>query len=110
GKPKNYDDAFLMLKQLSRAPHEVITAFALIGPNQQEIARSVSSTVEFRPLFDDEIKSYLKSEEWRDKAGGYGVQGLGAALIRRVIGSITNVIGLPIEEVLTDAQAIGLKA
>lgn len=106
GKPKNYDEAFVMLKQLSLGPHQVITAYTIIGAHEQERSRAVSSIVEFRALSGDEIASYLKCDEWRDKAGGYGVQGFGAALIRRVIGSLTNVIGLPIEEAIADAQEL----
>lgn len=104
GKPKHEDDAFVMLTELSKGPHTVITSFCLIGPDHREIARGVSSTVEFRVLTSSEIHAYLLCGEWHDKAGAYAVQGFGSALIRQVTGSITNVIGLPLDEVMADAQ------
>lgn len=106
GKPQDYDDAFAMLRKLAGQAHEVITAYCLIGYHRREYARSVSSIVEFRSLDDSQIHAYLTAHEWQDKAGAYGVQGFGAALIRRVVGSLTNVIGLPIEEVLADAHEL----
>lgn len=106
GKPKNVTDAEAMLSELSDQTHQVITSYLLIGDHGQEASRSVSSDVEFRALTAKEIKAYVKILEGFDKAGGYGVQGAGAALIRKVIGSITNVIGLPIEEFLLDAFAL----
>jgi septum formation protein len=106
GKPKNSDDAKSILAFLSNKVHEVTTSYNLIGRNGREISRSVVSLVEFRHLLGREIDAYLSLDEWQDKAGAYGIQGYGAALIRGVSGSLTNVIGLPIEEFLDDGRKL----
>jgi septum formation protein len=105
-KPKDKKDAYKMLSMLSNQSHRVITSYCLIGKTGQEVLRSIESEVSFRKLNYQEIDAYLANEEWMDKAGGYAVQGVGAALIQQVKGSLTNVIGLPIEEVLSDANAV----
>ncbi len=106
GKPKDEAEALSMLSVLAGKTHNVLTGFWLMGKGGREFGRCVSSTVEFRALAKHEIRAYLLCEEWRDKAGAYAVQGLGAALIRQVMGSITNVIGLPLDEVMDDAQLL----
>lgn len=105
-KPRDEAHAQTMLLELSGKTHRVITSITLIGGDDRQVSRSVSSEVRFRALGPSEISSYLKSAEWMDKAGGYGVQGLGASLIREVKGSLTNVIGLPVEEFLQDAKSL----
>lgn len=103
-KPADAHEARAMLKALSGIKHRVVTSYCLLD-DTHELLRAVSTEVEFRALKDFEIDGYLKTNEWRDKAGAYAVQGLGAALIRHVVGSLTNVVGLPLEEVLRDADA-----
>ncbi|MDR1085352.1 MAG: Maf family protein [Deltaproteobacteria bacterium] len=101
GKPRDQKEAFLMLRTLAGAGHLVITAFSLLCPMEQEpLTESVISEVIFRELGDLEIETYLKTGESMDKAGAYAVQGQGIFLIKEVAGSLTNVVGLPLKEVL----------
>lgn len=103
GKAADKNEAEAMLEKLSGKTHVVATGYHLIGKDHRE-SRIVESQVEFRKLSLKEIKSYVSTNDWQDKAGAYGVQTLGASLVRKVNGSITNVIGLPIEELLLDAR------
>lgn len=106
GKPLNADNARAMLKQLSGHTHQVITAFCLIARNEQTKSAVVKSEVSFRTLSSHEIDAYVRTQECLDKAGAYAVQGAGAALIKTIKGSITNIIGLPVEELLHEAQLL----
>ncbi len=106
GKATDADDARAMLAELARTPHEVVTGYAIISRMGDELSHAVTSQVEFRSLSAAEIEAYVKSDEWRDKAGSYAIQGIGAALIRNVRGSISNIIGIPVDEVLSDAQKL----
>ena len=102
GKPCDAADGFRMLRLLSGRPRRVMTAFVLLDPNGQAYANQVvSSQVNFKVLTDTQIQDYLATGEPYDKAGAYAVQGLGAALVEKVEGSYTNVVGLPLDEVLT---------
>ncbi|MDR1608363.1 MAG: Maf family protein [Deltaproteobacteria bacterium] len=101
GKPKELAEAKEMLKALSGQTHEVITAFCLLGKNcPKPIVKPVSSAVTFRPLNASDIEAYLALGESLDKAGAYAVQGLGLSLIKEIQGSLTNVMGLPLQEVI----------
>jgi septum formation protein len=109
GKPKDTDDGYRMLRLLSGRRHQVMTAFVLIADNSQEYARQiVSTTVTFKSLSDRQIQEYLATGEPFDKAGAYAVQGIGAALVERVEGSYSNVVGLPVDEVLAALRAAGI--
>lgn len=110
GKPADSVDAARMLGQLSGRSHLVITAFTLRGPAGQEIARDVQTEVWFRPALPDELAAYVRSGEWRGKAGGYAVQGIAAAFVAGVRGSFTNVIGLPLSEVIEELARAGAPA
>jgi septum formation protein len=106
GKAEDQKEASLMLKKLSGQAHVVATGYCLIDKAGREICGLVKSQVEFRALSDQEISSYVASNDWHDKAGAYGIQTLGAALVRKVDGSINNIIGLPIEELVADAKKL----
>lgn len=109
-KAANPAEATRMLKMIAGRVHRVITAFTLIGDiNDVVVHREglVSSDVAVIDLDDAMIADYVASGEWRGKAGAYAVQGIGAALIREVRGSVTNVIGLPLVEVLESLRAVG---
>jgi septum formation protein len=107
GKPRDANDARRMLAELSGRTHRVTTAFCLsAGGCVREDA--VSTEVEFRAMTETEIDGYLASDEWRDKAGAYAVQGLAGAFVRAVRGSYTNVVGLPLCEVLEALLALPL--
>lgn len=101
GKAVDEADARRMLRALSGQLHHVHTAVALRPDLHASIESIVVSTeVRFRALTDGEISRYVASGEPMDKAGAYGIQGLGGALVASVRGSYTNVVGLPLEETL----------
>ncbi len=95
GKPGDDADARRMLQRLSGKAHQVLTGVSLRG-GTLEVGRVETTTVEFRPLTDDEIAWYVASGEGRDKAGGYAIQGLASRFIPRIDGSYSNVVGLPV--------------
>ena len=108
GKPGTPEEAFHMLKRLSGRTHTVITAFALFRSGTGKgITREVTTEVCFKALSDDEIRGYIATQEPFDKAGGYGIQGIGAFLVREIRGSYTNVVGLPLVEVLDALAELG---
>lgn len=102
-KAESPEEAARMLRWLSGRTHQVITAFILVGERdgQAVIHEGVVGTeVTFVELSAAVVADYVASGEWRGKAGAYAIQGIGAALVERVNGSVTNVIGLPLVEVL----------
>jgi len=98
-KPRDQDHALRMLRQLSGRTHQVITAVALHSDTQQSLRVSVTD-VTFRELSDAEIAAYWSTGEPQDKAGSYGIQGLGAVFVKEIRGSYSGVVGLPIEATL----------
>ena len=109
GKPRDEADGRRMLGLLSGRQHRVMTAFVVLGAEHQ-VERLVTSTVRFKPLSEAQIGAYLASGEPADKAGAYAIQGQGRALVADMQGSYTNVVGLPMDEVLACLQALGIKA
>jgi septum formation protein len=97
-KPADDVAAVDALAALSGGWHEVTTAFAVVG--RRRVEGAVHTRVRFRTLTAGEIRAYVASGEARDKAGAYGIQGAGGALVAEIRGSYTNVVGLPLEEVL----------
>lgn len=96
GKPVNETMGFEMLARLSGRKHQVISAIALI--DSINICQDISKTeVSFRELSPELIKRYWQTQEPRDKAGGYGIQGMGAVFVEELVGSYSGVVGLPIE-------------
>jgi nucleoside triphosphate pyrophosphatase len=106
GKPESADGARAMLSRLSGRTHEVVTAYSLLYKGSER-RRAVRTVVTFRALTPVELAGYVGSREWEGKAGGYAVQGLAAAFVREVQGSYTNIVGLPLCEVLEDLAALG---
>lgn len=103
GKPHTAEESMRMLSMLNGRTHSVITGFTVIDTgSNKKISRSVETRVTFSKLTEDEIKAYVKSGEPLDKAGAYGVQGLGAVIVKRIEGDYFNVMGLPIS-CLTEA-------
>lgn len=101
GKPNSPAEAKVMLERLSGRFHEVFTGFCIINRERGvEISRLVESDVLFREIAADEIEWYTQSAEPYDKAGAYAVQGMGAMFIKEIRGSYTNVMGLPLCEVV----------
>jgi septum formation protein len=106
GKPQDAADARVMLARLGGRAHTVVTAFHLVYAGAER-GRAVETEVRFRSLEPSELEGYVGSREWEGKAGGYAIQGLAAAFVRTVSGSYTNVVGLPLCEVLEDLEALG---
>ena len=99
GKPKDYDDAFAILKSLSNATHEVITSVCFKTSQSTDLL-SDTTKVTFTALSDDAIRYYLDNYKPFDKAGAYGIQDwIGLVGISKIEGSYTNVVGLPTEKV-----------
>ena len=99
GKPKNYDDAFAILKSLSNETHEVITSVCFKTNETTETIFDVTK-VTFNMLTDESIRYYIDSYKPFDKAGAYGIQEwIGLVGITKIDGSYTNVVGLPTEKV-----------
>jgi septum formation protein len=99
GKPRDDAEAADMLRDLSGRHHEVITGFAICG-DAPGTSGTVTTKVHFRSLDAAVIDRYVATGEPLDKAGAYGIQGVGAMLVRGIEGSYTNVVGLPLVEVL----------
>ena len=96
GKPRDKEDAAGMLKSLSGSWHSVYTGLTLIDTaNNRMIQRADRTDVHFCPLTQEEILEYIKTNEPMDKAGSYGIQGMGGMFIDRIEGSYSNVVGLP---------------
>jgi septum formation protein len=99
GKPANERAAREMLRALSGETHEVISGLALLLPEGERTA-TARTAVSFRDLGEQLLAWYLALGEWRGRAGGYAIQGAGAALVRRVEGDYENVVGLPLATLL----------
>lgn len=111
GKPKDASDAGRMLTILSGRQHRVITGVSLLNPAGTEVfCRAVSTLVQVKMLTPEEIKGYVATGEPFGKAGGYAIQGIGAFMIEGIKGSYTNVVGLPVCEVIEGLQAAGALA
>jgi len=106
GKPVNLEDAYLMLKQLQGATHQVVTGVCLLhlrGHRQKMFAESTD--VKFRALDVREIQDYIRRINPLDKAGGYAIQEHGEKIVEDVSGSYTNVVGLPIERLQAELNS-----
>lgn len=97
GKPKDENDAYLMLKKLSGRTHQVISGICVIY-NDKMIVDYDSTDVSFKTLQNDEIVEYIKTGEPMDKAGSYAIQGIAKKFITGINGSYNNVVGLPTEK------------
>ena len=97
-KPADAAEAKRFLKLLSGRNHRVFTGVALAYEGQVH-TRVVDTRVSFKVLSDEDIATYIASDEWRGKAGGYGIQGLAGASVQRIVGSHPAVMGLPLYEV-----------
>ena len=108
GKPGTVENARHMLQQLSGRTHSVLTGVALIRlPDGERRQFTESTLVHFRPITDQELSSYLATEEPYDKAGSYAIQGQAGRYIPRIEGCYFNVVGLPLSRVLTELQSLG---
>jgi septum formation protein len=98
GKPADAKEAELITKKLFSAPHKVITAVAIVQLSDgTEVAESDTTTVYPKKLTDEQIAEHIESGCWQDKAGAYAIKQAGDEFIERIEGSLTNVMGLPME-------------
>lgn len=107
GKPADDAEAVAMLERLSGRTHDVHTGFALVSTSGPRLESVVTTRVHVKPLGRQEIEGYVATGEPFGKAGAYAIQGAGAFMVRAVEGSVTNVIGLPLAEVLEALAALG---
>lgn len=97
GKPKDYDEGFEMLRVLSGKIHSVYTGICIVdNEDGRKVVDFEETLVEFNELSDDFIKKYLETDEYKDKAGAYGIQGYGELLVKGIQGCYNNVKGLPL--------------
>ncbi|MES2662686.1 MAG: Maf family protein [Pseudomonadota bacterium] len=112
GKPHNATEASLFLLAMSGHTHQVITSLALLTkkPGKELIFTTALSItdVTFRALKEEEIEAYIETDEWCDKAGGYGIQGIAGAFVEKMSGSYSGVMGLPLSETLQLLKSAGL--
>jgi septum formation protein len=107
GKPQTVSQAGDALWLLSGRAHKVFTSVCLIAPNGSARSRVVETKVRFKRLTREDVESYLASDEWRGKAGGYAIQGRAGVFVRMLNGSYTAVVGLPLYETVSLLQGAG---
>ncbi|BCG46772.1 Septum formation protein Maf [Citrifermentans bremense] len=108
GKPKDAADAERMLKKLSGVPHEVVTGFAIYDRERKgAVVEAIRTKVFFKQLRDEEVRDYIATGCPFDKAGAYAIQGGAAHMVQKIEGSYTNVVGLPLCEVVDALRVIG---
>jgi len=100
-KAELLDEAAQCLRLLSGRNHRVHTAICLVTPKEAFRQRLVETKVRFKRLSDEDIEAYLASGEWRGKAGGYAAQGIAGAFMVKIVGSYSNIVGLPLYETTT---------
>ena len=105
GKPRTPEEAFSMLRRLSGRVHTVYTGVTIFSPCRK-ISFTSATEVEFYDLSDNEIHRYINTGEPMDKAGGYGIQGAGCVLVKRINGDYFTVMGLPIAETVRHLKSI----
>ncbi len=109
GKPSDGEDAVKTLGLLQGRTHEVYTGLCLITDDRQLVCHDVAS-VTFSPMSEPEIRSYVKTGEPMDKAGAYGIQGVGGMFVERIEGSYFTVVGLPLHMLYRMLRDIGVSA
>ncbi len=100
-KPELTDEAAACLRLLSGRAHRVYTSICLITPKGKVRQKLVETRVRFKRLSREEMETYLASGEWQGKAGGYAIQGRAGAFVTKLVGSYSNVVGLPLNETMT---------
>jgi septum formation protein len=108
GKPRDAPHALETLTRLRGATHEVHTGACIVDADGGVRDFVVTTAVDFWPAPMAMVQAYAESEEVLDKAGAYGIQGRGAFLVKAVRGSYTNVVGLPLAEVLEVFESLGI--
>ena len=108
GKPADVAEAARFLLLLSGRRHRVTTCVCL-RRGERIASRTIETRVRVKRLSDAELSAYLRSEEWRGKAGGYAIQGLFGAFVPEIVGSYTNVVGLPLTETAALLTGMGYR-
>ena len=108
-KAENADAVRACLELLSGRRHQVITAVAVAAPGEEIRTRIVVTAVAFRRLSAAEIETYVQSREGEGKAGGYAIQGRAEVFVRRINGSYSNVVGLPLAETVSLLRGCGYR-
>ena len=106
-KAELLDEASMCLRLLSGRSHRVYTGLTLVTPKETVRHKLVETRIRFKKLSKEEFESYLASGEWRGKAGGYAIQGFAGSFVVKLIGSYTNVVGLPLYETCALLQGEG---
>jgi septum formation protein len=106
-KAEVVDEAAACLRLLSGRTHRVYTSLCLVTPQDAFRERLIETRVRFKRLSRDELERYLASGEWRGKAGGYAIQGLAGTFVVKLVGSYTNVVGLPLYETVSLLEGEG---
>ena len=106
-KPVNRFQAKENLSLLSGRRHRVIGCVCVLGPSGVLTSRCVTTTVLFKRLHNEEVDFYVENEEWRDKAGGYAIQGHAACFVQSINGSYSNIVGLPLFETYRILSGMG---
>jgi septum formation protein len=101
GKPPDAAGAERTLRALSGRTHTVVSGVALARAGREVALATAATAVTFRPVDEALLQWYVRSQEWRGRAGGYAIQGRGAALVQRIDGDYLNVVGLPVATLLT---------
>ena len=109
-KAADAEEAETFLRLLSGRAHQCITGIAVKAPDGGVNSRTVMARVKMKRLTDQEIAAYIASEEWRGKAGGYGIQGMAGAFITHISGSYTTIVGLPLYETKSLLEGLGWRA
>ena len=100
-KADMFDEAAQCLRLLSGRSHRVYTGLCMVTPKEKFRQRLVETRVRFKRFAKEDMDAYLASGEWRGKAGGYAVQGLAGAFVIKIVGSYSNVVGLPLYETIS---------
>ncbi|MBT3176185.1 MAG: septum formation inhibitor Maf [Desulfobacula sp.] len=109
GKPRSKTQAIAMLNKLNDCEHSVYTGFSIVNQKKTSIiTKSVETKVSFKYLSPREIQWYVNTGEPFDKAGSYAIQGIGAFLVKRISGSYSNVVGLPVCEVIEELMNLNI--
>ncbi|WP_446898699.1 Maf-like protein [Clostridium sp. LBM24168] len=109
GKPRDKDEAYNMLKSLSTNEHHVYSGIAIIDKTSNIMKKDfVKTSVRFSNISDEQIEKYLKTEEYADKAGAYGIQGYGGVFVSEIHGCYYNVVGLPLNKLYDMLTGMGV--
>lgn len=103
GKPVNREEAKSMLQSYSGATHEVLTIVTILSPTDKKTF-IVGASVSFYELTEEEIERYLSKDEWQDKAGAYGIQGVAALFVKEIKGDFFTIVGFPVSRIYHELQ------